>query len=171
MKTLARGSRWLLVPMALTVTACEPPRTPATQPATQAVSQTPTPPERTPPPASAPTTALEQIQQKAEEAYQSARDWAADLRDRYWNNARDEFNKLIERAREAASGVKPEVARRIKELRERAADAANALEKAREIGGQAFEDAKQRFEQTLDDLRGAIGNAPASQPATEPAEP
>lgn len=171
MKMLVRGSRWLLVPVTLAVTACEPPRTPATQPATQAVGQTPPTSELTLPPASAPATALEQMQQRAQEAYQSARDWAGDLRDRYWNQARDEFNKLVERAREAASGVKPEVERRIREIQERAADAATALEKAREIGGQAFEDAKQRFEQTLDDLRRAVGGEPESQPATAPARP
>jgi F0F1-type ATP synthase membrane subunit b/b' len=111
------------------------------------------------------------MQHKAQEAYESARDWAVDLRDKYWNDAKDEFNKLIERAKEAASGVKPEVDRRIKELQERATDAAKSLEKAREIGGQAFDDAKQRFEQSLDDLRRAIGGGPATQPASAPKQP
>ncbi len=184
MTRIQRGMVCTAALVALALTACEPPRgTPsaATQPASPAASETlaaakpPTPPVPPAPPNTAPATAIEQMQQKAQEALQNAGNWATEMRDKYWNNARDELNKLVERAKEATSGMKPEIERRIKELQERATDAAKALETARKAGGQAFEDARKRFEQTIDEYRRAVaGEAstqPASRPATAPARP
>lgn len=118
---------------------------------------------------------LEQVKRKAGEAVATAVEYARQKKEEYQKRVEPELARLEVRLAEmkkkveqAAEEARPGLQERVGELSWKVAVARERLERVKAAGGEAWEEARQGLDAALAELREALGESPASAPATEP---
>lgn len=166
---MPRRMVWLALIGACVAAGCEqsPPGA-TTQPGGNGSASAPT----TAPAQSSATERLERLRDEIARQATAAREAARQKRDEYRQVLERELARLDEQVTEArrklaeaTEAARPELERQIRELEERAARGRAALGRLLEASGAAWEELRRGFEGVITDVR---GEAPASQPATNP---